>query len=128
MTLRLFPVLLMLASLFALTLMHRASTTFGDGRSVSVDAPAVNDVVLKLRLFYVGLAIAAIAGLLFRGDGPLYLVLALIFSGTPILGHQTVGITPCRRDRPYRLLWRLGIAYPVLVLGLAAAMIAERLQ
>ncbi len=83
---------------------------------------------LKLGGFYGALAIAALVSALpHAGDLPFYLVLLLLFAGIPILGHQTIGLTPYRARTPrVRLFWTLGVLYPVVVLALGGWLLVRR--
>lgn len=94
------------------------------------DVPALGAApALKLRLFYVGLVVAALVSVVPRsGTVPVYLLLVLLFAGLPTLGHQTIGLTFARRQSPaVHRLWLLGLAYPLLVLLLGATLLAGRI-
>lgn len=80
---------------------------------------------LKLGGFYGAFTMTALVSALPNvGDLPYYLVLLLLFSGIPILGHQTIGLTPYRARAPrIRLYWTLGVLYPVVVLALGASLL-----
>ena len=116
--------LVILASLLGLALTRGAANT---GVPVH-EVPALGaGAVLKIRIFYGGLLLAAVASLLPAvGEVPLYLVTALFLGGFPVLGHQTIGLTPARgRSVAIRRLWLLGLAFPLLVLTLGAVIIAD---
>lgn len=85
---------------------------------------------LEPRLFYGGLLLATAVGLLpGAGEAALYLVTALLFGGFPVIGHQTIGLTPARgRSAAIRRLWLLGLMFPVLGLVLGAAIVAGRMR
>ncbi len=80
---------------------------------------------LKLGVFYGALAITMLVSVLPNtGDLPFYLVLLLLFAGIPILGHQTIGLTPYRARAPrIRLYWTCGVLYPIVVLTLGALLL-----
>lgn len=80
---------------------------------------------LKLGVFYGAFAITTVVSALpYAGDLPFYLVLLLLFAGIPILGHQTIGLTPYRARAPrIRMYWTLGVLYPVVVLALGASLL-----
>ena len=93
----------------------------GSDRPGADEVPALGAApALKLGVFYGAFVITALVSVLMQaGDLPFYLVLLLLFAGIPILGHQTIGLTPYRsRTRRIRLFWTLGAFYPVVVLTL----------
>jgi hypothetical protein len=95
----------------------------------AADIPALRAAPeIKLRVFYVGLLISAlVCQLPHLGDTPYYLVLLLLFAGIPILGHQTIGLTPARTlTWAARRLWVLGVLYPLFVLALGATLLMSR--
>ena len=98
----------------------------GDARPGADEVPALGAApTFKLGVFYGALAITAlVSGLPGTGDLPFYLVLLLLFAGIPILGHQTIGLTPYRARAPrIRLYWTLGVLYPIVVLSLGALLL-----
>jgi len=119
--------LVLAASLVALALLRGRP----DAGVPAHEVPALGaSPALKLRLFYGGLLLATAVSLLpGAGEVALYLVTALLFGGFPVLGHQTIGLTPARgRSAVIGRLWRLGVAFPLLVLVLGAAMVAGRMR
>ena len=119
--------LVLVASLAALALLRGR---LGAGVP-ALEVPALGaSPALELRLFYGGLLLAAAVSLLSgAGEVALYLVTALLFGGSPVLGHQTIGLTPARgRSAAIRRPWLLGLMFPVLVLVLGAAIVAGRMR
>lgn len=94
------------------------------------DVPAAGALpALKLRLFYGALIVDGLVMLLVRSDVPLYLTLLLVFAGVPILGHQSIGLTPARhRSAVAMRWWLLGWAFPLLTIALGIALMLARLD
>jgi hypothetical protein len=101
-----------------------------------VDVSALDEIpaahahpAVKLRLFYGALALDGLAMLVTSSDLPLYLTLLLVFAGVPILGHQSIGLTPARhRSAAAMRWWRLGWAFPFVTIGLGIALVLARLD
>lgn len=101
----------------------------GDARTGADEVPALGAApALKLGVFYGAWALSVLVGMLPKtGDLPFYLVLLLLFAGIPILGHQTIGLTPYRgRSARIRVYWTLGVLYPVVVLALGASLLLQQ--
>lgn len=119
---------LIAASAGALVMAARAGSPTSESELALGDAPSIDGARIKLQVFYAGLLLTAAVSVMSADDLPIYLVGVLIFAGTPVLGHQTVGLIPARlHSRPHRVLWRLGLVYPLLVLVLGVTMIVQRL-
>lgn len=107
------------------TLRTRPAPATSDALS---DVPAAGALpAVKLRLFYGALVIDGLVILLTSSDAPLYLTLLLVFAGVPILGHQSIGLTPARhRSRDAMRWWWLGWAFPLAAIAVGVALVLAR--
>lgn len=83
--------------------------------------------VLKLRLFFGGLALVSGAALVLpHALAPLYGAVLVFLAGTPALGHQAIGMTPVRRESTtHRIVWAWSVAYLPIALTMAVVAFAR---
>jgi hypothetical protein len=114
----------MLVSGLALWLLRGA----GDVGRLAIDVPAAGAMpATKLRLFYAALLMDGAISLVLHGDPPLYFTLLLVFASVPILGHQSIGLTPARQQSAtVRRWWWLGWCFPLLAAAFGVALLVER--
>ena len=91
------------------------------------DTPAASAMpAIKLRLFYGALALDGALMLLRVREAVLYLTLLLVFASVPILGHQTIGLTPVRAtSSALHRWWILGLIFAPLVVSLGVVVLGD---
>lgn len=116
------------AALWLLRSVDDAHASAAATREISNDTPAANALpALKLRLFYASLLLDGLLSLAVRGDPSLYVTLLLVFASVPILGHQSIGLTPARhRSTVVHRWWWLGWCFPLLTTAFGVWLLIER--